>query len=179
MFAIGMRLISDKDTSKFIFIVLSVVFIISCIPKHKFDFGKNKLSHQEMASVMTDIFLMESYVSEKMVSADPDSITAVKRSFYKKILSFHNADSLSFYSTFNYLQAHPKELSDVLAMVDSSIGKIKPGDTSSAAQKIIIPGEDDVQFQRGAKEQEKRMREEFAKRKKAYTDSITANNKKK
>src|SRR4051812_9301583 len=103
-----------KYSLKFIFCTFSLVTIISCIPKHKFDFEKNKLNDKKMASILTDIFLMESYVNAKMVGHYPDSITAVKMSLYKKILAHHKVDSITFYTTFNYLQAHPKEFIDII-----------------------------------------------------------------
>lgn len=168
-----MPLIFHKDTLKIIFLGISSFYIISCVPKHKFEFEKNTLSYQKMAAVLTDIFLMESYVSEKMVSAQPDSITAVKRSFSKQILAYHHIDSAAFYSTYNYLQAHPKELAGVLTLVDSSISRIRPGDTTTVIQHLPASmgeeGTGAIQFQ------DKRMKQEFEQRRKAFKESQLKN----
>jgi hypothetical protein len=40
-------------------------------------------------------------------------------------------DSADFYSTLNYFQAHPSKFSEVLALVDSNLTKIKPSDTTT------------------------------------------------
>lgn len=125
---------------------------------------------------MTDIFLMESYVSEKMISVHPDSITTVKLSFYKKILADHKVDSLSYYTTFNYLQAHPKELLIVLNLVDSALGKIKPGDTSTVVQKMPVYPADEGSPD--FKIQERKMREDYLKSSKAKRDSLINKKKK-
>jgi hypothetical protein len=156
-----MRLIFHKYTSKFIFPVLSFGFILSCVPKHKFDFEKNQLSEKKMASVLSDVFLMESYINEKMIGSSPDSMSVIKLLFYKKILAKHRIDSVSFYTTFNYLQAHPKEMLTVIQQVDSTLNKIKPGDSTIIHRSIPVP--ENIDKLSGFREQEKVMRGEYLK----------------
>ncbi|MDB5225865.1 MAG: hypothetical protein JWN78_58 [Bacteroidota bacterium] len=152
-----------KYSLKFIFCTFSFVTIISCVPKHKFDFDKNKLSDKKMTSILTDIFLMESYVNEKMQGHYPDSITSIKMSFYKKILEYHKVDSVTFYTTFNYLQAHPKDFLAILKLTDSTMHKIVPLDTIRTAPYVSVPK--NIEKLPNFNEQEKAMREEFIKKK--------------
>lgn len=84
-----------------------------------------------MAQVLTDVFLMESYVNERVRAVSQDSLTVLKQSFYPSILKHHQVDSLAFYSTLNYFQAHPKDFTELLAVVDSNLAKIQPKDTAT------------------------------------------------
>ena len=87
----------------------------------------------------------------------------MKTIFYKKILEHHKVDSLTFYTTFNYLQAHPKEFLDVLKLTDSTMHKIVPGDTTTVQPFITVPK--NIEKLPNFNEQEKAMREEYIKKK--------------
>jgi hypothetical protein len=137
---------------------------MSCVGKHKFESGRIELSEKKMTAVLTDILLMESYVFEKMPGVQMDSVTIVKKSFYKPILAKHKVDSSDFYSTLYYYQSHPKEFTLLLNLVDSSLSKIKPKDTSIVEQLITVP--QNIDALSSFHEQEKAMREEFLKKNK-------------
>jgi hypothetical protein len=169
-----MQCICPKYTSKFICIVISSAIILSCVPKHKFDLEKNKLTDKKMAVVLADVFLMETYVSEKLSGAHPDSLAAIKLSFYKKILKHHNVDSVSFYSTFNYLQAHPADMARILTKVDTVISRIKPGDLTPMEPEVNVPA--GIEKLPGFPEQERAMGAEYLKKlRQRLKDSIKNN----
>jgi hypothetical protein len=156
-----MQLIFHKYTSKFIFPLFSVLLFISCLPKHKFDLAKNKLDEKKMADVLADVLLLESYVNEKMMNRNQDSIASIKMSLYPAILNYHHADSAAFYTTFDYLQAHPKEFASVLHLVDSALNKITPRDTTKIFPAVTIP--DNINNLPNFNEQQKALQEEYIK----------------
>lgn len=137
---------------------------MSCVRKHKFDSGRIELSEKKMTAVLTDILLMESYVFEKMPGVQMDSITIIKKSFYKPILAKHKVDSADFYSTLFYYQSHPKEFTLLLNLVDSSLSKIQPKDTSIVKPIVTVPNNIDALST--FNEQEKAMQKEFLKKNK-------------
>ncbi len=134
---------------------------MSCVSKRKFDSDKIELSNKKMTAILVDVFLMEAYVTEKMPNVNMDSVNNIKSSFYIDILVKHKVDSATFYSTFNYYQAHPNEFSALLIKVDSSLTKIKPKDTTRIIPIVTVPGKiDDLS---SFNEQEKAMRQEYLK----------------
>jgi len=137
------------------------MIIMSCMRKHKFDSDKSELSDKKMAAVLTDVLLMEAYVSEKMQGANFDSIAIVKKSFYKPILDKHKVDSAVFYEAFTYYHAHPKEFSVLLNMVDSTLNKVHGKDTAFVKPMVTVP--ENIEALSSFKDQEKAMREEFLK----------------
>lgn len=89
--------------------MFSLLLLISCVRKHKFDKDKRQLSAVTFSQVLSDAFLMEAYVSEKFKTLSTDSLVQLKKIVYPAILKQHKVDSAAFYSTFNYYQAHPKD----------------------------------------------------------------------
>lgn len=152
-----------KYNSKIILCVLSCITIASCAHKHSYKNGRIELSDKKMSDILVDILLMESYINEKMQGTSVDSLTVIKKSFYPAILKKHHTDSISFYSTFNYYQTHPKEFSLILNRVDSSLNKIVPKDTSIVVQQVTPPS--NLEQLSSFKEQEKAMQEAFKKSK--------------
>ena len=142
--------------------VLTFIIILSCVRKHKFDSDKKQLSEQKMKAILTDVFLMEAYVNEKMQGVNADSLTVVKQSFYKDILKHHKADSVAFYSTFNYYQTHPKEFIPLLNLVDSTLNKIIPLDTAFVKPIVLPPKNLDILP--NFKQQEAAMQKEYLKK---------------
>lgn len=114
-----------------------------------------------MTAVFTDIFLMEAYVNEKMPNLNADSLTIIKRAFYKDILKHHKADSAAFYTTFNYYQSHPKEFSELLALVDSNMLNINPLDTTLVKTEASTPK--NIEKLSNFNVQEQAMQKEFLK----------------
>jgi len=163
-----MRYFFHKYSSKFILYALSFVIILSCVRKHKFDTDKKQLSDNKMMAVLTDIFLMEAYVNEKTAGLFPDSIANIKKSLYRPILLKHKIDSVDFYSTLNFYQAHPKEFLPVLSQVDSILVKIKPLDTAtiSVSNAPIIDVPKNFDSLANFSEQEKALREIYLKKNK-------------
>lgn len=156
-----MRKFCHKYTSKLILYVITFIIFMSCVRKHKFDSDKIELSNKKMTAILVDVFLMEAYVTEKMPNANMDSVNTIKRSLYKDILNKHKVDSIAFYSTFNYYQAHPDEFSSILNTVDSSLIKIKPLDTTKVIPIVNVP--ENIEALSNFTEQEKAMREEYLK----------------
>jgi beta-glucosidase/6-phospho-beta-glucosidase/beta-galactosidase len=156
-----MRKFCHKYSSKFILYVITLAIFMSCMQKHKFERNKIELSDQKMTTILVDMLLMEAYVSEKQPYINLDSLTILKKSFYKTILKKHKVDSASFYSTFNYYQSHPKEFSPILVMVDSSLNKIIPKDTTFV--KPVVEPPKNLESMASFTEQEKAMREAFIK----------------
>lgn len=151
-----------KYSSKFFLCIVSCTTILSCVQKHKFASDKKMIADNKMKLILTDVFLMESYVSEKLPNVSLDSITTIKKSFYKNILLQHKVDSASFYITLNYYQSHPKEYGLLLNMVDSVLIKIKPLDTTKVPTKDIIPPKN-IENLPSFTEQEKEMQNVFLK----------------
>ena len=67
------------------------------------------------------------------------ALVQLKKIVYPAILKQHKVDSAAFYSTFNYYQSHPKDFLKILALVDSTLLKIKPLDTTTINQDTIQP----------------------------------------
>jgi len=128
-----------KYKPKIILSVFSLLLLISCVRKHKFDKDKRQLSAVTFSQVLSDAFLMEAYVSEKFKTLSTDSLVQLKKIVYPAILKQHKVDSAAFYSTFNYYQSHPKDFLKILALVDSTLLKIKPLDTTTINQDTIQP----------------------------------------
>lgn len=157
-----------KYTLKFFLILFSFSTPVACVQKHKFDSDKIKLSEREMSNVLADIFLMEAYVNEKTAGLFPDSIANIKKSLYRPILLKHKIDSVDFYSTLNFYQAHPKEFLPVLSQVDSILVKIKPLDTAtiSVSNSPIVEVPKNFDSLANFSEQEKALREIYLKKNK-------------
>lgn len=119
-----------KYKSKFIVSLLFLFTITSCMQKHKFAKDNKQLSDKKMQQVLTDVFLMESYVNEKYKPSNADSAIVIKKSFYPIILKHHKVDSVDFYETLDYYQAHPGKFVDLLTKIDSVLNKITPLDTT-------------------------------------------------
>ena len=141
--------------------VLGFALITSCVPKHKFEDSVNLLPDTIMSAVLTDIFIMESYVAEKTAVVNPDTAIKIKKSLYSEILNHHKVDSLEFYTTFFYLQSHPKDFQVVLSMLDSAMNKIKPGDTSVHKPLLTLPK--NIENIPNFKEQQKVLQEAYRK----------------
>jgi hypothetical protein len=137
-----MRNLFYKYKPKIIVSVFSLLLLISCVRKHKFDKDKRQLSDTKFSQVLSDAFLMEAYINEKFKTLNTDSLVILKKTFYPAILKQHKVDSAAFYSTFNYYQAHPKEFLNILSLVDSVLLKIKPLDTTSINIDTIQPPKD-------------------------------------
>ncbi len=135
-----MFILLPKYKSKISLSLFFVFIITSCVKKHQHD-SENKylLPENKMVAILTDVFMMEAYVSEKIPLTNADSLTIVKKSLYAPILRQHKVDSLDFYSTFNYYQAHPKEFINLLSLVDSSLLKIVPLDSTEVKQLVEPP----------------------------------------
>lgn len=118
------------------------MLLISCVKKHKYDNTQKHLTDKKMSAVLTDIFLMETYINDKNPRLGADSLTQIKKLFYPAILKHHHLDSTIFYSTLSYYQAHPAQYLTVLSLVDSNLLKIKPLDTTSVAPSTIQPPKD-------------------------------------
>ena len=157
-----MRYFFHKYSSKFILYALSFVIILSCVRKHKFDTDKKQLSDNKMMAVLTDIFLMEAYVNEKMVGLNTDSLSIIKKSYYPAILKHHKADSADFYTTFSYFQAHPEKFIELLNLVDSNLIKIKPLDTGFV-KPVVAETPKNIDKLLNFREQEEAMRKEYLK----------------
>lgn len=152
-----------KYNSKIILCILSCITIISCVHKQTYKNGSIELNDKKMSDILVDILLMESYINEKMQGTSVDSLVQIKKSYYSSILKKHKTDSISFYSTFNYYQTHPKEFSLILNRVDSSLNKIVPKDTSIVVLQVTPPS--NLEQLSSFKEQEKAMQEVFKKSK--------------
>ncbi len=153
---------SHKYRPKFILYILSFTIILSCVRKHKFDKDTKQISEGKMAAVLADIFLMEAYVTERMQPVQQDSQTIVKQSFYSSIFKHHKVDSTGFYSTLSYYQAHPKEFSVLLNLVDSNLYNIKALDSVPYVTPVAdVPQHIDKLH--SFKEQEQAMQKEYVK----------------
>ena len=120
------------------------------------------MKDEKMTAVLTDVFLMEAYVNEKLPNANTDSLTVLRQSFYKSILKHHKVDSASFFSTFNYFHAHPDEFTVLLNQVDSNMNKIKPLDTTTVIKPVVEPPKN-LEILSNFNEQEKAMQKEYLK----------------
>ena len=169
-----MRNFFHKYSLKFILGVLSFTIFLSCIQKHKFDSDKKRVDEKKMTSVLTDIFLMEAYVNEKMLNIYTDSLLILRQSYYKVILKHHKVDSAAFYSTFNYYHAHPQEFTQLLNLVDSNISKIKPLDTTTLKPMVATPKNLDLLS--NFNEQEAAMRKEYLKKRQSSQKFKSKNN---
>lgn len=116
------------------------------------------------------MLLMESYVAEKL-PVSTDSLLPVKLSLYDSIFSYHKIDSSAFYSTLRYYQSHPREFSAILHKVDSTLNKIKPGDTINSIPSFVPPP--NIEQLQSFREQEKLMGEEYLKNKKRLQKNKT------
>lgn len=135
-----MFVLLPKYKSKISLSLFFVFIITSCVKKHPHDTeNKNLVSEKKMVAILTDVFMMEAYVNEKIPFTNADSLTIVKKSLYAPILKQHKVDSLDFYSTFNYYQTHPKEFINLLSLVDSSLVKIVPLDSTEVKQLVEPP----------------------------------------
>ena len=130
--------------------------------KHKFAAYKKEVPDKKMIQILTDVFLMESYVNEKAQGVSPDSLTVIKQSFYLPILRHHKVDSASFFNTFNYFQSNPKEYAQLLSLVDSNMIKIKPLDTTIIIKPAVVTPKN-IDILPNFKEQEQAMGREFLK----------------
>lgn len=154
-----MRIFYYKYNLIFILILIFGLFITSCFRKHKFEKAKIELSDKKMLAILTDIFLMESYVNEKMPNTHLDSLTLVKSSLYNSIFKYHKADSSTFYSTFNYYQTHPKLFLMLLTQLDSIMNKITPLDSNQVTNIVVAPA--NVEKANDFNEQERLMRVQY------------------
>ena len=143
--------------------IIATFIFISCVRKHRFDTDKKILEEKKMATVLTDVFLMEAYVNEQLKWRNSDSVSLVRKIYYPDILKHHKIDSTSFFATLRYYQAHPKEYSSLLVAVDSLLYKIKALDTTTAPldnNVVIPPNINDIS---SYKKQEQAMGEEYIK----------------
>ena len=156
-----MCIIGNKYTLIFLLITIGVATFSSCVPKHKFDNSAKLLPDTTISAILTDVFIMESYVAERLPGNSSDTMVLLKQSFYSQIIAHHKVDSLSFYNTFNFLQSHPKALQTVLVMVDSAMQKIKPGDSSVYKPVVELPK--NIENIPNFKEQQKILQEVYKK----------------
>jgi hypothetical protein len=128
---------------------------------HLKDSGSVQVEDSVFSALMVDVLLMEAYVSEKMPVAGQDTLSLVKKQLYDSIFAKYKTDSASFFTTLYYYQAHPKEFSVHLKVIDSVMNKIIPGDTSTVNPQIPVP--DHIQDLPSFSEQEELMRNELLK----------------
>ncbi|MCB0508703.1 MAG: DUF4296 domain-containing protein [Chitinophagales bacterium] len=136
---------------------------MACVKKHNTTFTSNLLPKDKMINVLTDVFLMESYINTKVQNTDADSVLLIKKALYAPILKHHKVDSAEFYTTFNFYQSHPKEFVALLQLVDSNLVKIKPLDTTK--EKLFVEPPKNIDNFGNYKEQEAAMQKELLRNK--------------
>lgn len=102
----------------FLYIVIVFFFISGCKP----GIPKDIIQPDEMAKVLHDIHIADSYISQV---SRPDSVKIIAAGYYKGIYKKYDIDSALYNKSMNYYYKDPKTLNDIYVKVTGQLTKEK------------------------------------------------------
>lgn len=95
---------------------LTVLFLLSCgAPK----VPPGVLNHEDMASLLTDVHLVDGSLYNQ--SPMPDSLYKYAMSRYDRVFKQHHTDSVQFQKSLKYYSLHPDQFSDIYTQVTQTL----------------------------------------------------------
>ncbi len=104
--------------TRFLFIVLAVLFVAACKP----GIPKDIIQPEIMEKVLFDIHVLDGYVSE---IPTPDSAKKVTSTIYKGIFKKYGVDSAVHSKSMSYYYAHPDLLTKMYNNISNRLEKTK------------------------------------------------------
>ena len=101
----------------FLYLFLTLIFLSSCKP----GIPKDIIQPDDMALVLTDIHLVDGYIS----NVTPDSAKIIAASYYNGVYKKFNIDSAKFNKSMDYYNVKPAIMDDIYKKVTATLTKQK------------------------------------------------------